>query len=127
MLICTYIGPPGSVSELTTTINLDESTITFTWKYDDSSNRLPITGFDVIIVQDMGGTDPITMELSPDQLSFSLPLSRFMNQMSYTISVSVENAQGSGVPIFDPFTIPGIHIFMHLRDGGRVFDGFRDD
>ena len=107
MLVCTYIGPPGSVSDLTTTIDLAAGTITFTWTYPDSLNEVPITGFIITITQDMGGADSITMELPPNQLSFTLPLSHFLNQIPYTASVTVRNLQGSSEPIFDPFTIPG--------------------
>ena len=116
MLICTNIGPPNPVSELTTTINLDEGMITFTWTY---ISGLPITGFVITITRAIGGTDLITRELPPDQLSFTLPLSHFMNQISYTASVTVRSLQGSSEPTFDdPFIIPGT--FVHLKQRKSV-------
>ena len=69
---------------------------------------MPITGFVISITRNTGEADSITVEVPPNQLSLTLPLSRFLNQIPYTASVTVENLQGSSEPIFDPFTIPGI-------------------
>ena len=92
---------------MTTTFSVDEGIVTFTWTYDDSVNQVPATSFLVTIIPVMGGTNPISKELPPDQLSYTLPLSRLMKAVRYNVSVTVRNMQGASIPTFDPFTTPG--------------------
>ena len=88
-------------------IDCNHDTVTFTWTYDNTVNKIPATSFIVTITPVNGG---ITIKRTVDihDPSLTLPLNELVSGTNYNVVVVTTNKFGQSGTISNSFTSPGI-------------------